>query len=82
MYAGAHTNGRRALEWHWLDGPVLRNMETPMKTVALLMLLSLPLLGCTDKGPLERGGEKIDNALDDIGAEAKKLGNQIRQELI
>jgi hypothetical protein len=26
---------------------------------------------------LERGGEKIDDALDDIGAEARKLGNEI-----
>jgi hypothetical protein len=47
-----------------------------MKTILVLMLL-LPFLGCTKKGPLEQFGEEIDESVEDIRNGGETLGNEI-----
>ncbi|HNP35444.1 MAG TPA: hypothetical protein PKK10_06295 [Woeseiaceae bacterium] len=36
-------------------------------TVPLLLLVSLLAVGCQDKGPAEKAGEKIDDVATDVG---------------
>lgn len=47
-----------------------------MKGFALLLMM-LPLFACDRDGPLERAGEEIDEAFEDIGAGGETTGNQI-----
>ena len=42
------------------------------------LLLSAPVIGCTQhKGPAQRAGEKVDNAVEETGDAAKKAGNKV-----
>lgn len=47
-----------------------------MKGFAVL-LLALPLFGCDRGGPLERAGEEIDEAIEDVRAGGETTGNRI-----
>lgn len=48
-----------------------------MKIFALL-LMALPLLiACERQGPLERAGEEVDEAFEDVGNGGETLGNQV-----
>ena len=45
----------------------------------LLMLIPIALLvmACAKEGPMERAGEEIDEAVEDVGAGGKTIGNQV-----
>lgn len=43
----------------------------------MLIPMSLFLLGCEKQGPLERTGEEIDEAVEDIKAGGETTGNKI-----
>ncbi len=43
----------------------------------LLTLLAFLLIGCEQKGPAERAGERIDEVAEDISDSAKNAGNKI-----
>jgi len=47
-----------------------------MKAFAILLLV-LPLWACDRGGPLERVGEEIDEAVEDVRAGGETTGNQI-----
>lgn len=47
-----------------------------MRTL-LVLLLALPLGACDRTGPLERAGEEIDEAIEDVRAGGETAGNQI-----
>lgn len=51
-------------------------MGTVMRTL-LVLLLALPLWACDRGGPLERAGEEIDEAVEDVRAGGETTGNQI-----
>ncbi len=45
--------------------------------VLLLAVLSLSFVGCEQKGPAERAGENIDEAVEELRDSGKDLGNKI-----
>jgi len=45
--------------------------------VLAAMLLLLPLWACERQGPLERAGEEIDEAVEDVRAGGETLGNRV-----
>lgn len=45
--------------------------------VLLLAALSLSFVGCEQKGPAERAGENIDEAVEELRDSGKDLGNKI-----
>lgn len=47
-----------------------------MKSYALLALL-LAVVACEKQGPLERAGEEIDEAVEDVRAGGETMGNKI-----
>lgn len=47
-----------------------------MKRFAI-WLIALPLLACETDGPLERVGEEIDEAVEDVRAGGETTGNRI-----
>lgn len=47
-----------------------------MKIIVALVLL-LPLWGCEREGPLERAGEEIDEAVEDVRSGGETTGNAI-----
>jgi hypothetical protein len=47
-----------------------------MKALALF-LMTLPLLACEPEGRLERAGEEIDEAIEDVRAGGETTGNRI-----
>jgi len=46
-------------------------------TMSMVVLLSVAMVACEEKGPAEKAGESIDNAVDDIKDSGKDLGNAI-----
>jgi hypothetical protein len=54
----------------------LSNVETVMKRFAI-WLIALPLLACETDGPVERAGEELDEAVEDIRAGGETTGNEI-----
>ena len=49
-----------------------------MKKFAILLLATLPLFAaCEKKGPLERAGEKVDSALDNLKPGGKTAGDKV-----
>ncbi len=48
-----------------------------MKRFALLVVMALGVVACEKQGPLQRAGEKVDEAVEDIGAGAETAGNKI-----
>jgi hypothetical protein len=42
-----------------------------------VLLMALPLLGCERDGPIERGAEELDEAVEDIRARGETTGNRI-----
>jgi hypothetical protein len=47
-----------------------------MKALAAF-LVALPLVACENEGPLERAGEEIDEAVEDVRAGGETAGNAI-----
>lgn len=46
--------------------------------VLLVALLALPLAGCAEeKGPMEKAGEKVDDAIDEVTDTAEDIGDEI-----
>ena len=43
----------------------------------LVLLMTLPLFACDRDGPLERAGEEIDEAVEDVRSGGETLGNEI-----
>ncbi len=41
------------------------SLLTTLRTLPLVLTLTLPLIGCPDQGPLESAGEKVDEAAED-----------------
>ena len=41
-------------------------MKRTIGTILLATLLGSPLLACEEQGPMERAGEKVDEAVDEI----------------
>jgi hypothetical protein len=41
------------------------------------LIFVMSLLGCSKQGPLERAGEEIDEAVEDVAAGGETLGNQL-----
>jgi predicted small lipoprotein YifL len=48
-----------------------------MKTLALLLVMMAPLAACEKTGPLERLGEDVDEAVEDIRNGGETTGNKI-----
>jgi predicted small lipoprotein YifL len=48
-----------------------------MLAAALAATSALTLAGCDEQGPLERAGEEVDEAVEDIGNGGETLGNSI-----
>ena len=49
-----------------------------MRIVTTLLLASVwALAGCEDEGPLERAGEEIDEAAEDVANGGETLGNRL-----
>jgi len=46
-------------------------------TLSMIILLSFALAACEQKGPAEKAGESIDNAVEDIKDGGEDLGNAI-----
>lgn len=47
-------------------------------TLLLIALLSLPLVGCAEeKGPMEKAGEKIDDAVEEAKDGVEDVGEEI-----
>ena len=50
--------------------------------LGLCACLTLPaLIGCEEKGPAERAGEKIDNAVKDVGEAMEEAGEKIQEKM-
>lgn len=52
-----------------------------MRKLGLALLMALMLGGvvaCEDKGPAEKAGENIDNAVDDAGDSVEDMGDDIQ----
>ena len=50
--------------------------------VGLCALLTVPaLLGCEEKGPAERAGEKIDKAVKDAGDAMEEAGEKVKEKM-
>jgi hypothetical protein len=47
-----------------------------MKRFATLLIV-LPLLACETDGPIERAGEEVDEAVEDVRAGGETTGNKI-----
>jgi hypothetical protein len=54
----------------------MSNVETVMKRFAPWLIV-LPLLACETDGPVERAGEELDEAVDDVRAGGETTGNKI-----
>ncbi len=55
-----------------------------VKTFSPLVLSAFLMLGiaaCEKKGPMEKAGEKIDNAADDAGDALEKAGDKIENKV-
>lgn len=52
-----------------------RNIRTSFAPFAGFMLVGL--VGCENQGPLERAGEEIDEAVEDVRAGGETTGNKI-----
>jgi len=48
-----------------------------MKSFAILFASLFMLLGCEDQGPMERAGEELDEAAEDIRAGGETLPNRL-----
>ena len=51
----------------------LKNFQNALAPFALLLML----VGCEKQGPLERAGEEIDEAVEDVRAGGETTGNKI-----
>jgi len=50
--------------------------------LGLCACLTLPaMIGCEDKGPAERAGEKIDKAVEDAGDAMEEAGEQLKENM-
>lgn len=45
--------------------------------IALLSLVALLAVGCEQKGPAERAGERIDDTAEEISDSARDVGNRV-----
>lgn len=56
-----------------------KNPIRNLSTIALLLvaLIALPLVGCEEKGPMEKAGESMDEAIDDARDAADEIGDDI-----
>lgn len=56
-------------------------MRMMKKVVVLLCLLSilLPAFGCSEEGPMEKAGKKMDQAAEDAGNAAKDAGEAAKK---
>lgn len=44
----------------------------------LVALLALPLVGCAEEqGPMEKAGEKIDDAVDEVSEDVEDVGEEV-----
>lgn len=41
--------------------------------VACILAMMVPAFGCSEEGPMEKAGKKMDQAADDAAKEAKKI---------
>lgn len=48
-------------------------INTPTKITALILAFLLVLSGCEEKGPAEKAGEEIDDAVEDVGDKAEDV---------
>jgi hypothetical protein len=55
-------------------------IELRRLVVALGLGLAL-LAGCEQKGPMEKAGKKVDQAIDDTGKEVQKAGEKAAEQL-
>jgi hypothetical protein len=46
--------------------------------VLLTIVLMVGLFGCTKEGPAEKAGKKIDKAIESVGEQTEKAGDQVR----
>jgi predicted small lipoprotein YifL len=57
-------------------------MKNSSKNICIALMVSMLLAGlsgCEKKGPMERAGEKIDNAAEKTGDSIKKAGEKIKE---
>ena len=54
----------------------MSNVETRMKRFASWLIV-LPLLACDNDGPIERVGEELDEAVEDVRAGDETTGNKV-----
>jgi len=57
-------------------------MKISSKNICIALMVSMLLAGlsgCEKKGPMERAGEKIDNAAEKTGDSIKKAGEKIKE---
>ncbi len=47
-------------------------------TGALLIAIALSLTACPEKGPAERAGEKVDNAVKSAGDKVEDAGDKVK----
>lgn len=50
---------------------------TYLRTMIVLMFLSMLAAGCERDGPAERAGEKLDEAYEDVRESGEDLGNAV-----
>lgn len=48
-----------------------------MRALAILLAGAFALWGCEDQGPLERAGEEVDEAVEDVRAGGETMGNRL-----
>lgn len=48
-----------------------------MKAVSAVLIGLFVIAGCEQDGPLERAGEEIDEAAEDIQVDGQELGNRV-----
>jgi hypothetical protein len=61
----------------WGIGDRSQNKTGDRMKILIGLLLALPLFACSKQGPLERIGEEIDEAVEDVRAGGETTGNKI-----
>ena len=54
--------------------------RSKLLVVLLSMLLIAVLVGCAQEGPAEQAGEKLDEAVDEVGGKMEKAGEAAREK--
>ena len=48
--------------------------------IAVVVCFSMLFTGCDDKGPAEKAGEKIDNAVEKAGDKMEDVGDAVKEK--